>query len=97
MTKQSDQSNLVEILTMSPVRPFPDDTNAIMRILAYLGKDTNAVAFESGVSRPAVSQFISGTCHSPKVALWFEKHGIYLDREYPDPTKREKMLERVSV
>ncbi|TGL97958.1 hypothetical protein [Leptospira jelokensis] len=97
MMSETNQSNLVEILTMSPVRPFPDDPVAISRILAYLGKDQATIAYEAGVSRPVVSEFITNKCHSPKVAFWFEKHDIYLDRDYPDPTKAIRTLERVSA
>lgn len=97
MTVETNQPKEVEIITMSPVRPFPDDPMAINRILAFLGKDQATIAYECSVSRPVVSEFIRNICHSPKVALWFEKHDIYLDRDYPDPTKSSKTLERISA
>lgn len=97
MMSETNQPKEVEILTMSPVRPFPDEPQAINRILAFLGKDQASIAYECGVSRPVVSEFITGKCHSPKVALWFEKHDIYLDRDYPDPTKVIRTLERMSA
>lgn len=97
MTSETNQPKEVEIITMSPVRPFPDDPQAINRILAFFGKDQASIAYECGVSRPVVSEFITNKCHSPKVAYWFEKHNIYLDRDYPDPTKSIKTLERLAV
>ncbi|WP_207767107.1 hypothetical protein, partial [Leptospira levettii] len=76
---ETNQPKEVVAVTMSPIRPFPDDPSAINRILAFIGKDQASIAYECGVSRPVVSEFITGKCHSPKVALWFEKHDIYLD------------------
>lgn len=97
MMSETNQPKEVVVVTMSPIRPFPDDPSAINRILAFIGKDQASIAYECGVSRPVVSEFIRNVCHSPKVAEWFERHQIFLDRDYPDPTKSLKTLERVSA
>lgn len=101
MTPESNQIILGDILVMSPpqpLRPFPDNVLKINTILAFFGYHTREqIAFEIGVSPNTVTGFITGTRHSPPVALWFEKHGIYLDRPYPDPTKNLDLLSRVSA
>ncbi|WP_411821226.1 hypothetical protein [Leptospira sp. 'Mane'] len=72
-------------MILSPIRPFPDDPKKILRIISTLGHNLDSIAYESVVDRSMVGKFIRNRCHSPKVALWFETHGIYLDRVYPDP------------
>ncbi|TGN20795.1 hypothetical protein [Leptospira idonii] len=87
MITQETQSKIHEIMILSPLRPFPDDSKKILRVLASLGHSPDSIAEESSVDRSLVGKFIHNRSHSPKVALWFEEHGIYLDRIYPDPRK----------
>jgi len=101
MTNESNQIILGEILVMSPpqpLKPFPDNVLKINTILAYFGYHTREqIAFEIGVAPNTVTGFITGIRHSPPVAYWFEKHGIYIDRDYPDPAKALKLLDRVGA
>lgn len=87
MSSAEIQADYNELLTMSlgPRRPFPDNPDLINRMLSLLGKNQEMVAHETGKSKQLVSAFIQGTRHNPDIALWFEKHGIYLDREYINP------------
>jgi hypothetical protein len=80
-----------------PLRPFPDNVHKINAILAYFGYHTREqIAFELGVAPNTVTGFVTGVRHSPRVAQFFEKLGIFLDRDYPDPNKSLKLLERVA-
>ncbi|TGN20799.1 hypothetical protein [Leptospira idonii] len=87
-----------EIFTMAPIRPFPDEPEKIFRILRTFGYSLDSIASEARVDSSIVGKFIHRKSHSPKVALWFERKGIYLDREYPDPNRSAKtILERITV
>lgn len=101
MTQETKQIILGDILVMSPpepLKPFPDNVFKINAILSYLGYYTREqIALEIGVAPNTVTGFITGAAHSPRVAAWFEKHGIYLDRPYPDPIKALSFLDRESA
>lgn len=101
MTNESNQFILGDILVMSPpqpIKPFPDDVHKINAILGYLGFYTrDQIAMEVGVAPSTVAGFITGKVHSPQVAAWFEKIGIYLDRDYPSPLKKLSLLDRISA
>lgn len=100
MSSAEIQADYNELLTMSlgPRRPFPDKPELINRLLALLGKNHDAIAFETGKSKQLISAFINGTRHNPDVAIWFEKHGIYLDRPYENPLlDSRRAIDRLSA
>ncbi len=83
--------NGLVVMSLQPVRPFPDSPAMIRRILSFIGKDVQNIIADTGLGKSIISNFINNTGHSPKVAYWFEQHGIYLDRDYVDPMKSGKV------